>query len=198
MGVGQVLVGAGAVAGSGVAGAVYGNRRVAEGRAALDDQIQRDLQEIATTGTLTPIPPYTRIAPRTQKSILLCYLIGAAIGAVLCFVLVGAGFLMVAEAIKAQNPGYTSAQGIVGAIMFGGIAAIIGAFIPGATVIGSLLWLAETRKRLDAGVAGFVRPYWDARTQISQVLAARTIHPNDAISQLHAYHSTVLYPSGSY
>lgn len=198
MGVGQVLVGAGTVAGSGIAGAVYGNRRVAQGRAELDDQIQRDLQEIATSGTLTPISPYVRIAPRSPKSVVFCYLIGALIGALLCFLIVGAGFLLMAEAVKAQTPGYTLVQGVGGAVMFGGIAAVVGAFFPGATVIGSLLWMGETRKRLDDIVAGMVRTYWEARTQMSQALAGGTIDPNAAISQLHSYHSTVLYPQVAY
>lgn len=197
MGVGQGLVGIGAVAGSGIAGAVYGSRRVSQGRAELDDQIQRDLQEIASSGTLTPIPPLMRITPRTQKSIVFCYLLGALLGAVLCFVFVGAGFLLVAEAVKAQTPGYTLVQGIGGAIMFGGIAAVVGAFLPGATVIGSLLWMGETRKRLDDMVAGNVRTYWEARGQISQALAVRGLDPNAAIRQLHGYHSTVVYPQGA-
>lgn len=128
---------------------------------------------------LPPIQEPENQIYRKPRNGVLVWGAGVLLGGFLTWLVVSFFVIIVGNGGGEMLPG----EMVIASLLFGGMAGVFGFLIPG-TLIGGLLWVMESRARLQAVKAMTVREVWEEREQLRTQLAFGETTPAEALRTL--------------
>ena len=186
--------------GTAAVGAVAGRGARGKDTMVMDQDVQRDLDSLLTTGSLPHgVQPAFSLTPRRQRGIVSRYLLGIGLGGFGAWLVT----LVIAVAvIEGTGQEGAAAEKVIPSLMVAALVGFGGFIIPGL-LIGAWLWIRESRARIREATAETYRMYWAERERGSAALAQGQATPDQVAEVLFRFHTDsmpdpAVPPSGSW
>mgnify|MGYP000309468901 CR=1 FL=1 len=168
MGTGEKVLTGAALVGAHVAGTIYGVRRNERNLLILNQRIEQDCQALHQASLPPSANPPMDTRPRAERHIVVCHLAGMALGAVIAGLLTA---LVCSILLQTTDVQATAAERHASIVFASLGASIVGLLIPGLP-LASIIWLRESRKRVDDSSRGYVALYWEERERVMDDIRA--------------------------